>query len=149
MISDITMSGISGLEMVPQILALAPETVVIMMSGAQTIETAIDPMRVGAFDYITKPFDLRHVEAAVRRTLDHHHLRTAKRHYESQLEEMVQQRTAELLKTTAALQQQIAERNRAEERVNYLASYEQLRFLHLLRCDEIQGYLVSKPAIAG
>jgi diguanylate cyclase (GGDEF)-like protein len=128
-ISDVTMSGLSGLQMVPQILALAPETVVIMMSGAQTIETAIDAMRVGAFDYITKPFDLRHVEAAVRRALDHHDLRTAKRHYESQLEEMVQQRTAELLRTTEALQQQIAERNRAEERVNYLASYDVLTTL--------------------
>jgi diguanylate cyclase (GGDEF)-like protein len=128
-ISDVTMTGISGLEVVPQILTLAPDTVVIMMSGAQTIETAIDAMRVGAFDYITKPFDLRHVEAAVRRALDHYDLRLAKRSYESQLEEKVRERTAELLKTTKALQEQITERNRAEEQLNYLAYHDVLTTL--------------------
>jgi diguanylate cyclase (GGDEF)-like protein len=125
-ISDINMAGITGLEMVPQILALAPDTVVIMMSGMQTIETAIEAMRVGAFDYLMKPFDLRHVRAAVRRALDHYALRLAKQHYESQLEEKVQERTAALRKTTEELQEQIAERNRAEERVNYLAYYDLL-----------------------
>jgi len=128
-ISDVTMPGISGLEMVPQILALNPDTVVIMMSGAQTIDTAIDALRVGAFDYLTKPFDLRHVEAAVRRALDHHDLRLAKRKYESQLEEKVRERTAELLKTTKALQEQITERNRAEEQLNYLAYHDVLTAL--------------------
>jgi diguanylate cyclase (GGDEF)-like protein len=128
-ISDVTMTGISGLEVVPQILTLAPDTVVIMMSGAQTIETAIDAMRVGAFDYITKPFDRRHVEAAVRRALDHYDLRLAKRSYESQLEEKVRERTAELLKTTKALQEQITERNRAEEQLNYLAYHDVLTTL--------------------
>jgi diguanylate cyclase (GGDEF)-like protein len=94
-LSDIMMSGISGLEMVPEVLQLAPDTVVIMISGEQTVESAIAAMRVGAFDYITKPFDLRHVEAAVRRGLEHHALREAKRLYENHLEELVRQRTAE------------------------------------------------------
>ena len=128
-ISDITMPGISGLEMVPQILALNPDTVVIMMSGALTIDTAIDALRVGAFDYLTKPFDLRHVEAAVRRALDHRSLRLAKRQYEGQLEQMVEQRTSDLLKTTRALQEEIAERNKAEEKINYLAYYDALTSL--------------------
>jgi diguanylate cyclase (GGDEF)-like protein len=94
-LSDIMMSGISGLEMVPEVLRLAPDTVVIMISGEQTVESAIAAMRVGAFDYITKPFDLRHVEAAVRRGLEHRALREAKRLYENHLEELVRQRTAE------------------------------------------------------
>src|SRR2546423_9933194 len=70
-ISDITMARMSGLEMVPHILNLSPETVIIMISGRRTIEFAIDAMRAGAFDYITKPFDLSEVDAAVRRALDH------------------------------------------------------------------------------
>ena len=69
-ISDITMARMSGLEMVPHILNLSPETVIIMISGRRTIEFAIDAMRAGAFDYITKPFDLSEVDAAVRRALD-------------------------------------------------------------------------------
>ena len=95
-ISDINLGGISGLEMIPQVKAAAPDTVVMMISGEQTIESAIEAMRVGAFDYITKPFALQHAEAAVRRALDHHSLLEEKRLYENHLEELVRQRTAEL-----------------------------------------------------
>jgi diguanylate cyclase (GGDEF)-like protein len=95
-LSDITMGGLSGLEMVPHVLKIAPETVVIMISGGQQIESAVEALRVGAFDYITKPFDLRHVEAAVRRALDHHALRESKRRYENDLEELIKQRTAQV-----------------------------------------------------
>jgi diguanylate cyclase (GGDEF)-like protein len=125
-ISDINMDGITGLEMVPQIIALAPDTIVIMMSGMQTIETAIEAMRVGAFDYLMKPFDLRHIRVAVKRALEHYELRVAQRQYENQLEHEVQQRTAALRKTTEELKEQIAERNRVEERLNYLAYYDLL-----------------------
>ena len=102
-LSDIMMGGITGLEMVPQVLERAPDTVVIMISGEQNIESAIQALRVGAFDYITKPFDLRHVEAAVKRALEHHELRRSKRYYENFLEEMVKQRTAELNKANQTL----------------------------------------------
>jgi response regulator RpfG family c-di-GMP phosphodiesterase len=95
-ISDITMGGMSGLEMVPQVSELAPHTVVIMMSGLQTIESAVEALRVGAFDYVMKPFDLGQVERAVTRALEHHHLRLSKHVHENHLEELVGQRTAEL-----------------------------------------------------
>ena len=95
-LSDIDLGDSSGLIMVPQILERSPETVVIMISGQQSIESAIEAMRVGAFDYITKPFDLRHVQAAVNRGLEHHRLLAGKRQYENHLEELVQQRTAEI-----------------------------------------------------
>ena len=103
-ISDIMMSGMSGLEMMPHVLTLAPDTAVIMISGAQTLESAIGALRAGAFDYIIKPFDLRHVEAAVRRALEHQDLRAAKKRYENFLEEMVMQRTAELDSTLRSLE---------------------------------------------
>lgn len=95
-LSDINMGGMSGLEMIPQARASAPDTVVMMISGEQNISNAIEALRCGAFDYIEKPFDLEHVEAAVRRALEHHALLAAKRHYENHLEELVEQRTAEL-----------------------------------------------------
>ena len=103
-VSDIMMPGMSGLEMVPHVRALAPDTVVIMISGVQTVESAIDALRAGAFDYIMKPFDLQHVEAAVRRALEHKSLREAKRLYETHLEEMVAQRTRELDRTLSSLE---------------------------------------------
>ena len=104
-VSDIMMSGMSGLEMIPRVPELSPDTVVVMISGAQTIESAIDALRLGAFDYIMKPFDLRQVEAAVKRAFDHYELKQAKRLYESQLEELVEQRTSELDQTLRELEQ--------------------------------------------
>ncbi len=95
-ISDINMSGISGLELVPAVLARDSDAVVIMVSGQQTIEFAIKAMRVGAFDYITKPVAIDHVEAVVRRAVSHRKLLEEKRRYENHLEAMVQERTTEL-----------------------------------------------------
>lgn len=96
MISDITMSGMSGLEMIPHVKVASPDTVIVMISGMQTIESAINALRLGAFDYLMKPFDLRQAEAAVARALEYHELVVAKRRYENHLEELVEQRTAEL-----------------------------------------------------
>src|SRR6266849_832636 len=95
-ISDIDMGGMSGLELVPHVHSMSPDTVVLMISGDQDIETAIEAMRTGAFDYITKPLDLRHVEAAVERALDHQRLLQEKRKYENHLEELVRERTARI-----------------------------------------------------
>ena len=95
-ISDITMSGMTGLEMIPHAKLASPDTVIVMISGMQTIESAINALRLGAFDYLMKPFDLRQAEAAVARALEHHELIAAKRRYENHLEELVDQRTAEL-----------------------------------------------------
>src|SRR5438132_2616993 len=93
-ISDIQMGGLSGLDLVPRVLERAPETVVVMISGQQTIESAIEAMRVGAFDYITKPLELRHLVAAVGRALEHQQLLHDKRKYENHLEELFRERTA-------------------------------------------------------
>jgi putative nucleotidyltransferase with HDIG domain len=95
-ISDITMPGMSGLDMIPHVKQLSPETVVVMISGMQTVESAIGALRLGAFDYLMKPFDLRQVEAVVKRALEHYDLVVAKQRYENHLEELVEQRTAEL-----------------------------------------------------
>ena len=95
-ISDINMGRISGLDLIPRVLEKTPDTVVVMISGQQTIDFAIEAMRAGAFDYITKPLDLRHVKTAVARALAHHHLLTQKRRYENHLEELVKERTAEI-----------------------------------------------------
>ena len=95
-ISDITMPGMSGLEMLPFVKRISPNVVVVMISGMQTVESAIGALRLGAFDYLMKPFDLRQVEAVVKRALEHHQLIVAKKRYEDQLEELVEQRTKEL-----------------------------------------------------
>ena len=103
-ISDITMPGMSGLDMIPHVKEDAPDTVVVMISGMQTVESAIGALRLGAFDYLMKPFDLRQVEAVVKRALEHHDLVVAKQRYENHLEELVEQRTIELDKALNSLE---------------------------------------------
>jgi len=95
-VSDITMPGMSGLDMIPHVRSGWPNSVVVMISGMQTVESAIDALRLGAFDYVMKPFDLRQVEAVVKRALDHQELIVAKQRYEDHLEELVEQRTIQL-----------------------------------------------------
>ncbi len=95
-ISDITMPGMSGLAMLPLVKSISPNTVVVMISGMQTVESAIGALRLGAFDYLMKPFDLRQVEAVVKRALEHYELIVSKQRHEDQLEELVEQRTEEL-----------------------------------------------------
>ena len=95
-ISDINLGGTSGIEMIPKVFKVAPESVVMMISGNQSINSAIESLRLGAFDYIKKPFELEHVEFAVRRAIEHQSLIAAKRRYETNLEELVKQRTEQL-----------------------------------------------------
>lgn len=95
-LSDIDMGGMSGLELVPHVHSLSPDTVVVMISGHNEIETAIQAMRAGAFDYIAKPLVLQHVQAAVERALNQNSLLKERRRYKEQLEILLQQRTAEV-----------------------------------------------------
>ncbi len=55
LLTDIMMTGLSGLEMVPQVLKFAPDTTVIMISGEQTIDSAINALRAGALQISSSP----------------------------------------------------------------------------------------------
>jgi putative nucleotidyltransferase with HDIG domain len=96
MLSDITMPGLSGLELCKLVHETRPETVVVMVSGVTDIAHAIDAMRFGAFDYVTKPFDLEHLMIALRRALQYQELLASKHRHEELLEETVRDRTLEL-----------------------------------------------------
>jgi diguanylate cyclase (GGDEF)-like protein len=95
-ISDIQMGGMSGLELVPQVHSIAPDCVVLMVSGESSIESAIAAMRAGAFDYIMKPFNMSHLEAAVERALRQAALLQEKQIYKDRIETMLRERTAEV-----------------------------------------------------
>jgi putative two-component system response regulator len=95
-LSDIKMREMSGLELIPRVRELSPDTLVVVVSGSQDIESAVDALRAGAFDYVVKPFDLEHIQFAVRRALQHQRLLSAKRGYETYLERMIERRTEEL-----------------------------------------------------
>src|SRR5262249_20439187 len=83
-------------ELLEEISRLNRDTVVVLISGNLNIQSAIEAMRRGAFDYVTKPFNLSDVETAVQRVLRHQLLLKANRQYEQHLEELVSVRTNEL-----------------------------------------------------
>ncbi len=56
-LSDIKMPGMDGLEMLKRIKNLKKDAIVIMMTAFATVETAVQALKEGAFDYVTKPFD--------------------------------------------------------------------------------------------
>lgn len=95
-LSDITMPGTSGLELCRYVQQTFPRTVVVMISAMTDIEYAVEAMRQGAFDYITKPFDLTRVALAVERALRYGQAIEEKHRYEQVLEERVRIRTDEL-----------------------------------------------------
>jgi DNA-binding NtrC family response regulator len=71
---DIKMPGVDGLEVLDHITANYPDTAVVMISGHGDLETAVDCMRKGAYDYIAKPPDLNRLLNTVRNGLDRNKL---------------------------------------------------------------------------
>lgn len=71
---DIKMPGMDGIEVLEHIRKNHPETAVIMISGHGDLETAVDSMRKGAYDYISKPPDLNRLLGTVRNAIDKHSL---------------------------------------------------------------------------
>ena len=71
-ITDIRLPGAGGIEILRKSLSESPTTPVIMMTAYGKIKDAVEAMRIGAFDYITKPFDLDEMLMAVARALNVH-----------------------------------------------------------------------------
>src|SRR5437867_3479411 len=95
-ISDVKMPGMSGTELLRAIMKNHSTTSVIMITGVLDISTAVDCLRMGACDYITKPFNLPVVRRAVDRALEQRQLLIENQYYRQELERKVLERTMEL-----------------------------------------------------
>jgi len=95
-LSDVCMPGMSGIELLGQIKQQNPDISVIMITGVRDLATAIASLKMGACDYITKPFELLTVRRAVAGALERYRLTVENRHYQMGLERMVEERTLEL-----------------------------------------------------
>ena len=69
-LSDIKMPGKTGIEMVGELRRIRPDTPVVLMTAFGSIDSAVEAMRAGAFDYITKPFEPEAVLLTVERALE-------------------------------------------------------------------------------
>jgi DNA-binding NtrC family response regulator len=70
-LTDLKMPGMSGLELLKRIRAEYPEVIVILITAYGTVETAVEAMRSGAYDYITKPVNLDELKLVLSRALEH------------------------------------------------------------------------------
>lgn len=67
---DIKMPKLDGIDLLKQVESIGIETPIVMISGHGTIETAVEAIKIGAFDFISKPFDLNRLLITVRNAID-------------------------------------------------------------------------------
>jgi DNA-binding NtrC family response regulator len=73
---DIKMPGMDGIEVLEQLVQISPDTPVVMISGHGNIDTAVESIKKGAFDYIEKPLDLNRLLITIRNAMDKSNLVT-------------------------------------------------------------------------
>jgi putative two-component system response regulator len=93
--ADIRMPGKQGTELLRDIKSSYPNVVVIMITAVDSAGPAIESIRMGAYDYIIKPFNLDQILVAAERGLDKIRLENANREYQKYLEQIAEERAAE------------------------------------------------------
>jgi DNA-binding NtrC family response regulator len=86
-LSDFKMPGLSGLEVLEQVKKINPEISFVIVTAYGTVENAVKAMRLGAFDYISKPVDLDELDLMIERIIEHKNLKSENRLLKTQLQE--------------------------------------------------------------
>src|SRR6201997_310690 len=104
-LSDMIMPEMDGLRLLEWLRQYDPEVPVIMVTAIHDISTALEAIRRGAYDYILKPFEKDQLFLGVGRALQHRRLIMENRTYQRNLEQLVEERTAQLTGAIAQLEQ--------------------------------------------
>ncbi|HEY7746019.1 MAG TPA: sigma-54 dependent transcriptional regulator [Desulfuromonadales bacterium] len=84
MLLDIQLPGISGMEVLEKVKEMEEEIIVIMVTALGVLETAVKAMRIGAYDYINKPFNLDELAIVIRKALETSELKKEVAHLRSE-----------------------------------------------------------------
>jgi putative nucleotidyltransferase with HDIG domain len=103
-ISDLNMPGISGLQLLEATRRLVPHTAFLMATGVGDVAVGINAMKQGAADYILKPFQMEAVVVSLRRALETKRMEAELAEYRQNLENMVEQRTNQLMAATKRIE---------------------------------------------
>jgi DNA-binding NtrC family response regulator len=101
-VTDLMMPGLSGIDLLKAVKAVAPETEVIMMTAYGTVETAVEAMRAGAYDFVEKPLKRMQILKSVSKAMEKAGLVAENR---TLREEISQLRKREIIGTAPALRQ--------------------------------------------
>src|SRR5215216_7988601 len=74
-LSDLKMAGSDGMDVLRTTKSLHPTTAVILMTAFGTVNTAVEAMKIGAFDYVQKPFEIEEMELKVNKAIEHRRLK--------------------------------------------------------------------------
>jgi len=74
-LSDLRMGGSGGLDVLRTAKSLHPGAAVILMTAFGTVPTAVEAMKIGAFDYVPKPFEIEEMEVKIAKALEHRRMR--------------------------------------------------------------------------
>lgn len=86
-ISDLSMPGLDGMGVLKGLKEKKPDTPVIMMTAYATMKSAIEAVKLGSYDYITKPFDLTEVQIIAERALERRRLIDENRYLKDQIKQ--------------------------------------------------------------
>jgi putative nucleotidyltransferase with HDIG domain len=95
-LTDVRMPGVSGMELLRTVLECSPDTAVIMVTGMADTQLAVEAMKLGAYDYVTKPFLSDELILSVKRAIEKRRLIRENRTYQERLEERVAEQTREI-----------------------------------------------------
>ncbi|HSE95831.1 MAG TPA: response regulator, partial [Methylomirabilota bacterium] len=84
---DLRMPGLDGLAVLRRLSAIQPGLRVVILTAFGSIDTAIEAIRAGAYDYLSKPFRMEEIRLVVRRALEAQRLLRENRHYRTELRE--------------------------------------------------------------
>jgi len=105
MLCDIRMPEMSGVELLPKVLALDPDLAVLMLTAIDEPRTAIECLKLGAYDYLIKPVDLEELELSLQHALRQRQLEVDRRELEQWLAREVAVRTRELEERSAVIEE--------------------------------------------
>src|SRR5437899_7376563 len=104
MLCDIRMPETSGVELLPKVLAQDPDLAVIMLTAIDEPRTAIECLKLGAYDYLIKPVDLDELEVSLQHALRQRQLEVDRRELEQWLAREVAVRTRDLEERTTVVE---------------------------------------------
>jgi DNA-binding NtrC family response regulator len=104
LLCDIRMPDTSGVDLLPQLLARDPDLAIIMLTAIDEPRTAIECLKVGAYDYLIKPVDLEELEVSLQHALRQRQLEVDRRELEQWLAREVAVRTRDLEERSAAIE---------------------------------------------
>jgi putative nucleotidyltransferase with HDIG domain len=108
-LSDVHMPGIDGMELLRLVRREHPQLPVVMVTGEGDIRIGVQAMKEGAYDYLLKPLNLGAVIVSVKQVMERRQMEEELENYRLHLEDMVDQRTAQLRKAVARIEQNFEE----------------------------------------